>query len=42
MDRCGADAGDLVIFDRSAKPRQEKAHWRSEEFAYMPVEVWGM
>ena len=42
MDRCGADAGHLVIFDRSAKPWKEKIFHRSEEFDGTPVEVWGM
>ena len=42
MDRCGADPGDLVIFYRSAKPWQEKAHQRSEECGGTQVEVWGM
>ena len=42
MDRCGADAGHLVIFDRSEKPWKEKIFRRSEEFDGTPVEVWGM
>ena len=42
MDRCGADAGHLVIFDRGAKPWEEKIFRRSEEFEGTPVEVWGM
>ncbi len=42
MDRCGADAGHLVIFDRSAKPWKEKIFRRSEEYDGTPVEVWGM
>ena len=42
MDRCGADAGHLVIFDRGAKPWEEKVFHRSEEFDGTPVEVWGM
>ena len=42
MDQCAADAGHLVIFDRSAKPWQEKVYRRSEEFEGTPVEVWGM
>ena len=42
MDRCGADAGHLVIFDRSAKPWEEKIFRRSKEFDGTPVEVWGM
>ena len=42
MDRCGAEAGHLVIFDRSEKPCEEKIFRRTEEFDGMPVEVWGM
>ena len=42
MDRCGADAGHLVIFDRSAKPWKEKIFHRSEEYDGTLVEVWGM
>ena len=42
MDRCGAVAGHLVIFDRSAKSWKEKIFHRSEEFDGTPVEVWGM
>ena len=42
VDRCGADAGHLVIFDRSEKPWKEKVFHRSEEFECTPVEVWGM
>ena len=42
MDRCDADAGHLVIFDRSEKPWDEKVFRRSEEFDGTPVEVWGM
>ena len=42
MDRCDADAGHLVIFDRSEKPWKEKVFQRSEEFEGRPIEVWGM
>ncbi len=42
MDRCGADAGHLVIFERGEKPWKEKVFHRSEEFDGTPVEVWGM
>ena len=42
MDRCGADAGHLVIFDGSSKPWKEKVFHRSEAFDGAPVEVWGM
>ena len=42
MDRCSAEEGHLVIFDRSAKQWEEKVFQRSEEFEGTPVEVWGM
>ena len=42
MDRCAADAGHLVIFDRRARPWKEKVYRRTEEFDGTPVEVWGM
>ena len=42
MDRCGADGGHLVIFDRSEKRWKEKIFRRSEEFDGTPVAVWGM
>ena len=42
MDRCGADASHLVIFDRSTKTWEEKIFRRSEEFNGTPVEVWGI
>ena len=42
MDRCAADAGHLVIFDRSEKPWSEKVFRRSEEFEGKRIEVWGM
>ena len=42
MDRCGADAGHLVIFDRGEKPWSEKVFRRTEEFEGKRIEVWGM
>ena len=42
MDRCGADAGHLVIFDRDEKPWEEKVFRRREEFDGKRIEVWGM
>ena len=42
MDRCGADAGHLVIFDRDEKPWEEKVFRRTEEFDSKRIEVWGM
>ena len=42
MDRCNAEAGHLVVFDRSTKSWSEKVFRRSEEFKGTPIEVWGM
>ena len=42
MDLCAADAGHLVIFDRSAKPWAEKVYRRTEDFNGTSIEVWGM
>ena len=42
MDRCGADAGHLVIFDCDEKPWEEKVFRRTEEFDGKRIEVWGM
>ena len=42
MDRCGADAGHLVVFDRSTKPWSEKVFRRTEECDGKRIEVWGM
>ena len=42
MDRCGAGAGHLVIFDRDEKPWEEKVFRRTEEFDGKRIEVWGM
>ena len=42
MDRCAADAGHLVLFDRSTKPWEEKVFRRTEEFEGRRIEVWGM
>ena len=42
MDRCGADAGHLVIFGCDEKPWEEKVFRRTEEFAGKRIEVWGM
>ena len=42
MDRCGADAGHLVIFGRDEKPWEEKVFRRTEEFDGKRIEVWGM
>jgi hypothetical protein len=43
MDRCGADEGHLVIFDRTiGKPWEEKLFQRDKSFRGKAVHVWGM
>jgi hypothetical protein len=43
MDRCGADEGHLVIFDRSKeKTWDEKIFQREEEYHGKMIKVWGM
>ena len=42
MDKCAADAGHLVIFDRRQKPWTDKLFRRSETVDGTAVEVWGM
>ncbi len=43
MDRCGADEGHLVVFDRSvAKPWEEKLFQRDKQVRGRLVKVWGM
>ncbi len=43
MDRLGADAGHLVVFDRSAERSwSEKIYRREEAFEGRTVAVWGM
>ena len=41
MDKCAADEGHLVIFDRSGRRWQEKVFRQRETFSGTPVEVWG-
>ncbi len=42
MDKCGAESGHLVIFDRDAsKPWEEKLYRREESLGGRPVTVWG-
>ncbi len=41
MDRCGAEAGHLVVFDRSRRPWGEKLFRRSEDFDGTTIQVWG-
>ena len=43
MDRCAAEAGHLVIFDRdAAKGWDERGYHRVESVAGRDVHVWGM
>ena len=43
MDRLGAAAGHLVVFDRSPeRPWEEKIYRREETFGGRTVTVWGM
>ena len=42
MDRCGAEAGHLVIFDRSATRWADKLFRRREMVDEVPIDVWGM
>ncbi len=42
LDRSGAQAGHLVIFDRSTKSWQEKLFQRTEYHQGQAIEVWGM
>ena len=42
MDRCAAEAGHLVIFDRREGKWEEKVYHRRESGAGVEVDVWGM
>ena len=43
MDRCGAEAGHLIVFDRAPdRPWAEKIFRRTPAGADVPVTVWGM
>ena len=43
MDRCAAEAGHLVVFDRGEEKKwQEKVFRRRESYGGVEVEVWGM
>ena len=43
MDRCGAESGHLVVFDRDeGKKWEEKIFRRRESFEDAKIEVWGM
>jgi len=42
MDRCAAEAGHLVIFDRSDRAWDDKVFHRRESAAGVDVHVWGM
>lgn len=43
MDRCGAESGHLVIFDRHAKRTwREKIYRKETEVDGSPITIWGM
>ena len=42
MDRCGADEGHLVVFDRGKRRWADKIFRRSEEVGGVSIGVWGM
>lgn len=42
LDRCGAETGHLLIFDRSDKPWEEKIFRREEVYRGQTIQVWGM
>ena len=42
MDGCAADAGHLVIFNRSQRRWKDKVFHRSESVNGTPIEVWGI
>ena len=43
MDRCGAEEGHLVIFDRDrGKAWEEKVFTREEEYQGKEITIWGM
>ncbi len=44
MDRCAAEAGHLVIFDRREGKRWEDKifHFRRASISGVEIEVWGM
>ena len=43
MDRCGAEVGHLIVFDRAPdRPWEEKIFRRPPSGAGVPVTVWGM
>ncbi len=43
MDRCGAESGHLVVFDRAeGKKWKDKIFRRNEAFEGVAIEVWGM
>ncbi len=42
MDKCGAEDGCLVIFDRRGKKWEEKIFSREEKYERKKIIVWGM
>ena len=42
MDRCAADAGHLVIFDRRDRAWDDKVFHRRESAGGVDIHIWGM
>ena len=42
MDRCAAEEGHLIVFDRSSRPRRDKVFRREETTTGATVTIWGM
>jgi len=42
MDRCGADEGHLVVFDRGPRAWREKIFSREDRCRGLPIRVWGV
>ena len=42
MDRCAAEEGHLIVFDRSSRPWRDKVFRREETTTGATVTIWGM
>ncbi|VEN73342.1 conserved hypothetical protein [Candidatus Desulfarcum epimagneticum] len=43
MDKCGAETGNLIVFDRDAeKTWDEKIFQRKENYRGRMIDIWGM
>ena len=42
MDRCAAEEGHLIVFDRSSRPWHDKVFRREETKTGATVTIWGM